>query len=574
MAGRLGPGGRGGGAAAGRGGGQVGPASAADLAARRHGRPDARQRPDPRRHDGDRRRLPDRPHARALRAGAGRAAAGGRHRRGHAAAGRLQRPDPARHQARAGLLDDQPDRLHVPGPGRGGLVGGHLPLHDPRLLQGPALPGGRRGHPRPARGARHVQDGRPAAAAAADLLDLPDRRARRWPPLPLVTAGFYSKDLILYAGLGLAARAARGSGRPGWSGAFLTSLYTFRMVFLTFFGPAAHGAAAHGRALAMGMPLVVLAVLSHRRRPGRAAAHGSGGRPLLTTSCTPPLPAPGARARSRRHEPGCFSSSAWPSLLAASSWRTCCSCASPQLVRALAAHAAGRAGAPLLVRRLGLRLALRRAVRPAVRLGWPGSTGTTSSTASTALIGWLSARPARGCSCRTQTGESAGTPAASPSGRSSSSRSWCCYDPGLADRRFRWSAGLLGWLAGPRSAAPGRAGSPWLAMAAELALALSASGLSAPAHGGRPAAGRWLAEVDWPWIPQLGIRFHLAMDGLSLLLVSLTALPGHRWRWRASWTRDPRARRLLPPQPDAGAGRHHRASSWPWTCSCSTSSGN
>ena len=34
-----------------------------------------------------------------------------------------QRPGPDRHQARAGLLHHQPDRLHVPGAGRGRLVG-------------------------------------------------------------------------------------------------------------------------------------------------------------------------------------------------------------------------------------------------------------------------------------------------------------------------------------------------------------------------------------------------------------------------------------------------------------------
>ena len=43
---------------------QVGPAAAAHLAPGRDGRPDARLRPHPRRDDGDRRRLPDRPHPR------------------------------------------------------------------------------------------------------------------------------------------------------------------------------------------------------------------------------------------------------------------------------------------------------------------------------------------------------------------------------------------------------------------------------------------------------------------------------------------------------------------------------
>ena len=53
--------------------------------------------------------------------------------------------------------------------------------------------------------------------------------------LPLVTAGFYSKDLILYQ----AFTSPQGSPwlwAAGLAGAFLTGLYTFRMVFLAFFG--------------------------------------------------------------------------------------------------------------------------------------------------------------------------------------------------------------------------------------------------------------------------------------------------------------------------------------------------
>ncbi|HEX7073057.1 MAG TPA: NADH-quinone oxidoreductase subunit M [Hyphomicrobiaceae bacterium] len=34
--------------------------------------------------------------------------------------------------------------------------------------------------------------------------------------------------------------------------------------------------------------------------------------------------------------------------------------------------------------------------------------------------------------------------------------------------------------------------------------------------------GTWFAELDLPWIPMLGIRFHLGLDGLSLLLILLT----------------------------------------------------
>ncbi len=38
--------------------------------------------------------------------------------------------------------------------------------------------------------------------------------------------------------------------------------------------------------------------------------------------------------------------------------------------------------------------------------------------------------------------------------------------------------------------------------------------------------GPWLARLELPWIPQLGIALLLAVDGLSLLLVALTALLG------------------------------------------------
>jgi NADH-quinone oxidoreductase subunit M len=45
----------------------------------------------------------------------------------------------------------------------------------------------------------------------------------------------------------------------------------------------------------------------------------------------------------------------------------------------------------------------------------------------------------------------------------------------------------------------------------------------------------WIAEFDRPWIPVLGIGFHLAMDGLSLLLVVLTVFLGAA-AVLASWT--------------------------------------
>ncbi len=41
-----------------------------------------------------------------------------------------------------------------------------------------------------------------------------------------------------------------------------------------------------------------------------------------------------------------------------------------------------------------------------------------------------------------------------------------------------------------------------------------------------PAETRWHAEVNAPWLPGIGIGFHVAADGLGLLLVLLTALLG------------------------------------------------
>ncbi|MGH6629821.1 MAG: proton-conducting transporter membrane subunit, partial [Burkholderiales bacterium] len=44
-----------------------------------------------------------------------------------------------------------------------------------------------------------------------------------------------------------------------------------------------------------------------------------------------------------------------------------------------------------------------------------------------------------------------------------------------------------------------------------------------PPAGGHP---QWTIEFQRPWIPRLGISIHLALDGLSLLLVALTNLLG------------------------------------------------
>jgi NADH-quinone oxidoreductase subunit L len=78
--------------------------------------------------------------------------------------------------------------------------------------------------------------------------------------LPLVTAGFYSKDQILWYSFS----SQSGSiilWLAGIIGALLTALYSFRMIFITFFGEAkTEPSFLPGRL--MTIPLIILAVLS------------------------------------------------------------------------------------------------------------------------------------------------------------------------------------------------------------------------------------------------------------------------------------------------------------------------
>ncbi len=76
--------------------------------------------------------------------------------------------------------------------------------------------------------------------------------------LPVITAGFYSKDEILYG--------AMTSGHhtlmlAGLLGAFLTSIYTFRMIFIVFHGEEKIKAHA-GKGITHHLPLLILLVLS------------------------------------------------------------------------------------------------------------------------------------------------------------------------------------------------------------------------------------------------------------------------------------------------------------------------
>jgi NADH-quinone oxidoreductase subunit L len=78
--------------------------------------------------------------------------------------------------------------------------------------------------------------------------------------LPLITAGFFSKDLIIWS-----AGASMLGGAAFWAaglfGVLLTSFYTFRLIFVVFFGEA-HTHVTRPPGFAMVAPSVVLAVLS------------------------------------------------------------------------------------------------------------------------------------------------------------------------------------------------------------------------------------------------------------------------------------------------------------------------
>ncbi|MGH9738821.1 MAG: NADH-quinone oxidoreductase subunit L [Candidatus Acidiferrales bacterium] len=78
--------------------------------------------------------------------------------------------------------------------------------------------------------------------------------------LPLVTAGFYSKGLIIWD-----AWASPNGGAALWVvgviGVFLTSLYIFRVIFIVFFGEAKEHV-HHKPGWTMKFPLVVLGILS------------------------------------------------------------------------------------------------------------------------------------------------------------------------------------------------------------------------------------------------------------------------------------------------------------------------
>jgi len=95
--------------------------------------------------------------------------------------------------------------------------------------------------------------------------------------LPFLTAGFFSKDLIIWQ-----TWSAEGGHPALWLaatvGALLTSLYTFRMIFRAFFGPIGTPATRHA-GYVIKIPLIVLGFLSivggYLKEPLLAFLHSS-----------------------------------------------------------------------------------------------------------------------------------------------------------------------------------------------------------------------------------------------------------------------------------------------------------
>ncbi|HTL69318.1 MAG TPA: NADH-quinone oxidoreductase subunit M [Lacunisphaera sp.] len=79
-----------------------------------------------------------------------------------------------------------------------------------------------------------------------------------------------------------------------------------------------------------------------------------------------------------------------------------------------------------------------------------------------------------------------------------------------------FAGAVLSLVAGLRSAATARG--------VALMTALFCWGITLYAACGFTPSNEMIALVDSPWIPQLGIRYHLAADGISLTLVVLTGL--------------------------------------------------
>jgi len=82
--------------------------------------------------------------------------------------------------------------------------------------------------------------------------------------------------------------------------------------------------------------------------------------------------------------------------------------------------------------------------------------------------------------------------------------------------------GALAWLLGRRSSGLAR----WVSLLSLVVEQVMIIVIWLRYYQSSPSPGSWFLDMQWVWIPQLGISFHLAMDGLSLLMMALTVFLG------------------------------------------------
>src|SRR3954470_23988696 len=94
------------------------------------------------------------------------------------------------------------------------------------------------------------------------------------------------------------------------------------------------------------------------------------------------------------------------------------------------------------------------------------------------------------------------------------------------------AGGVASWIAARRSLLAAR----WIAVASVVIdMAMTMGILISRAGQNSTQAARWFVDYNIDWIPQFGIRIHLAIDGLSLALLLLTYFLGVM-AVLASWT--------------------------------------
>jgi NADH:ubiquinone oxidoreductase subunit 5 (subunit L)/multisubunit Na+/H+ antiporter MnhA subunit len=113
-------------------------------------------------------------------------------------------------------------------------------------------------------------------------------------------------------------------------------------------------------------------------------------------------------------------------------------------------------------------------------------------------------------------GECAGMQQALRPARSPSLRSPSSHDPRLLII-VPVIGGVLAWLGERVRSDPAR----WISLAALVTELILVAIIWRQAGN-----STWLAQTNWPWIPQLGIAFRLDLDGLSLVLILLTLCLG------------------------------------------------